>query len=631
MTSDSSLSPSGPSLAEHCIIAVVVTYNRQDLLKLTLAGIASGQMVPHRVIVVNNASDDGTADYLAQLDYPLELEIINLTKNLGGAGGFTVGIDRALYGWQADLVWVMDDDTEPTHKTLAASYTAWQRYSLSGAQAPAFVASRVVWEDGRDHPMNTMRTMFAAGARRHQRARAVGARPVRSASFVSLLMDAAVMRRVGLPLADFFIWNDDFEYSTRLAYGRDGLACPESVAIHHTKTFGTTDANPGPRFYYDVRNKLWVFFRRRSLSPLEKLLYGGSTARLWASTLLRTRDKKTYLAYLGRGLRHALRPPRSNTAVLQGVYSLESEQLAQSLAAQAGQQDPEFSVLMSVYSQDQPEFLQRALASNTLEQTRAPQQLVLVKDGPLGAELERVISDWQQRLAQQSQIELTLVTLEQNLGLAQALNHGLAACRHNIVVRADADDISLPERFASQVGILAGSELAVLGAAMYEVDEGDSRIEATRHPLEGDAAIKKVLAARNPIFHPTVVFKKSAVQAVGGYEEVPGAEDYWLWTRMAQAGFSFRNLPEPLVKYRTGAGVYSRRGGWAAFKKDLQLQGCLYRGQAFGAVQLAYNLGLRCLYRAVPQPLRQKSFRFLIGARKQPSQSSTHSVAAKGK
>ena len=284
------------------VVAVVVTYNRQDLLPITLAGIAAGQVVPDAVVVVDNASTDGTAEYLKNLSYSLPLDIITLSQNMGGAGGFAVGIDRALARHNPDLVWVMDDDTEPTENTLHESVQAWESYSPDRSRRPALIASRVVWTNGEDHPMNTMRTMFGAGSGRHRRAQAVGGRPIRSASFVSLVMDAQVIRQNGgLPIADFFIWNDDFEFSTRLAHHRDAIAVPASVARHHTKTFGTTNAKPGPRFYNDVRNKLWVFTRARTLSPLEKLLYGGSVARLWASTVLRTDEKSIYLGYFLRG------------------------------------------------------------------------------------------------------------------------------------------------------------------------------------------------------------------------------------------------------------------------------------------------------------------------------------------
>ena len=178
-------------------VAVVVTYNREDLLPKTLAGIASGERVPAAVVIVDNASTDGTAEYLRALDYELPVDCIRLESNMGGAGGFAVGIDRALERHNPDLVWVMDDDTEPTENTLSEAAAAWLNYSPVPSQRPAVVASRVVWTNGEDHPMNTPRTMFAAGEQRHNRAHAVGARPIRSASFVSILMDAQAIRRNG--------------------------------------------------------------------------------------------------------------------------------------------------------------------------------------------------------------------------------------------------------------------------------------------------------------------------------------------------------------------------------------------------------------------------------------------------
>ena len=91
--------------------------------------------------------------------------------------------------------------------------------------------------------------------------------PIRSASFVSIMCDADVVRERGLPLADYFLWNDDFEYSTRLIRDRVGLYCPASVVVHKTKVFGSTDADPGERFFYEVRNKVWLFTRSRGLTP----------------------------------------------------------------------------------------------------------------------------------------------------------------------------------------------------------------------------------------------------------------------------------------------------------------------------------------------------------------------------
>ena len=88
------------------------------------------------------------------------------------------------------------------------------------------------------------------------------------------------------------MWNDDFEFTTRLIRGRRALYCPASVVVHKTKTFGSTDADPGERFYYEVRNKLWLFTRSRGLSPLEKAVYGGSTLRRWVKTAVASSDRE---------------------------------------------------------------------------------------------------------------------------------------------------------------------------------------------------------------------------------------------------------------------------------------------------------------------------------------------------
>ncbi|WP_421082877.1 glycosyltransferase [Rothia nasimurium] len=589
------------------IVAVVVTFNRRELLEQTLAGIAGAAMTPDMVVIVDNASTDGTDSYLQGVDYPLPTDVIHLSQNMGGAGGFTVGIDRALARHGADLVWVMDDDTEPTEATLSEAYAAWSGYSPVRAERPAVVASKVVWSDGRDHPMNTMRTMFRAGASRTQRAEAVGARPIRSASFVSILMDAAALRATDLPLADFFIWNDDFEYTTRLIHHSNGIAVHRSVARHHTKTFGTTDTKPGPRFYNDVRNKLWVFCSRRTLSPLEKILYGGSTLRLWASTLIRTDEKKTYVGYFLKGLMDAAQGYAPNEEVLRDVYELEFTQRAARLRANYST-DASFSLLMSVYQKDSPEFLDVALRSNTLDQTLPPSEVVIVQDGPLPQSLVDVID----RFAAEASQPVKIKRLEENHGLAAALTEGLELCSYDIVARADADDISLPHRFELQIPRLASGELDVLGGAMIEFSSSPDQPEAIREsPLTHDK-IRRDIVRRNPMHHPTVVFRKTAVEAVGSYVEVPGAEDYWLWARMVKAGFVLGNLPETLVAYRVSS-AYNRRGGLKAFCKDVQVQTRLYTGEVLNPGQLGLNLLVRGVYRFTPVKVRTKAFRKLYG------------------
>jgi len=145
----------------------------------------------------------------------------------------------------------------------------------------------------------------------------VGCVPIRSASFVSILVDAAECRRRGLPRADYFLWNDDFEFTTRLLRGNTGLLCPASVVVHKTKTFGSTDADPGDRFFYEVRNKVWMFKDSAPLAPLERAAYGGSTLRRWARTFACSHDRRTLRQSLFRGIAAGVRTsPRPTADVL---------------------------------------------------------------------------------------------------------------------------------------------------------------------------------------------------------------------------------------------------------------------------------------------------------------------------
>ena len=291
--------------------AVVVAYNRRELLSSALAAILSQTYPPDDVHVVDNASDDGTSQMVAR-DFA-EARLHTLSSNTGGAGGFAAGLAYALDAG-ADVVWLMDDDTVPRPTALQELLAA--RASYDGVP-PTAVASRVVWTDGRDHPMNTPRPRPGASRPELANAAAVGCLPVRSASFVSLLVAADAVRESGLPQADFFIWNDDFEFTTRLLRRRVGLYCPASVVEHRTKSFGSTDADPGERFYYEVRNKVWTFTRSSGLAPQEKALYGGSTIRRWVRTFAASSQRGVLMSGLRRGVLDGLRRgPRDSHEVM---------------------------------------------------------------------------------------------------------------------------------------------------------------------------------------------------------------------------------------------------------------------------------------------------------------------------
>jgi rhamnopyranosyl-N-acetylglucosaminyl-diphospho-decaprenol beta-1,3/1,4-galactofuranosyltransferase len=296
------------------IVAVVVAFDRRELVQETLAALEAQTLAPAAVVVIDNASSDGTADVI-RARFP-RVDLTVLPRNTGGAGGFTVGIARALAAHDADAVWLMDDDTVPDPGALAA-LVATRRTAPAGT---ALLASAVRWVDGRPHPMNTPRVRPGASRASIRRAAARDAYPVRSASFVSLLVEADAIRRHGLPVADYFLWNDDFEYSTRLLRRGRGFVASASTVEHRTRTFGAADVDPGARFFYEVRNKTWLMRLSPSLTAAERVLYSGAALRAWTRTILRSGDRRLLVSGLVRGLRTGLLTrPRPNVEVLAGL------------------------------------------------------------------------------------------------------------------------------------------------------------------------------------------------------------------------------------------------------------------------------------------------------------------------
>lgn len=606
---------SAPACAPVC--AVVVTWNRRDLLVESLAALAAQTLPPRHIVVVDNASTDGTGELLRS-EYA-HLEVVYLEKNIGGAGGFTAGIERALTLDPA-LVWLLDDDTVPTATAAEQLVSVWATYpSAPPGLRPAVLASRVVWIDGRDHPMNTPRAKPGATSAERRAAAAVGAVPIRSASFVSLMCDVDVVRARGLPVADYFLWNDDFEYSTRLIRSRVGLSVPGSVVVHKTASFGATDADPGERFYYEVRNKLWLFTRSRGLAPAEKLVYGGSTVRRWGRTFARSGDRLTLARGLRRGLLDGLvTRPRPNGVVLTDAgWSPHGNRPGSQHGSQPGgpgaprSDAPQpFSLLLPVWGGDDPEFLAEAFRSTVQAQTRRPDQVVLVQDGRVPEALEAVIAE----LVASSPVRVDHVMMEDNLGLGPALDKGLAACDHEIVARMDADDVSLPTRFERQLPVLeAGAD--IVGSGLLEFGESVSDVVGRRTPPTDPAEIRRVMRFRDPFNHPTVVYRRSAVQAAGGYTDMALMEDYLLFARMVDGGARPANLAEPLVCYRVGAGAYARRGGRQLLASELALQRRFLELGITSRPQYVRNVTVRGGYRLVPEALRRLAYRALIANR----------------
>jgi rhamnopyranosyl-N-acetylglucosaminyl-diphospho-decaprenol beta-1,3/1,4-galactofuranosyltransferase len=287
-------SESAADEAQPSVVAVIVAYNRKELLLEALAALKAQTLQPTAVVVIDNHSDDDSAQ--TAREYWPETDVVRLARNTGGAGGFATGIAVAIARHEPDWVWVMDDDTIPAPTALAELLRAADRPGV------VLAGSRVVWTDGQDHPMNTPRRKPFAGRQELSDATELGVVPVRSSSFVSMLVSSERVREAGLPIADYFIWNDDFEFSTRMLRHGRGLYVPSSVVVHKTKARADTDADPGARFFFEVRNKIWLMVFSHGLNPIEKLVYIGSTLLRWARTIRRSHQRRFLLTQLRRGM-----------------------------------------------------------------------------------------------------------------------------------------------------------------------------------------------------------------------------------------------------------------------------------------------------------------------------------------
>jgi glycosyltransferase involved in cell wall biosynthesis len=267
-----------------------------------------------------------------------------------------------------------------------------------------------------------------------------------------------------------------------------------------------------------------------------------------------------------------------------------------------------FSLLLPVYGRDQAAFLERSLRSAVTEQVRPPDEVVLVQDGPVGPDLRRVID----RFRVQAAVPVTVVDLQHNLGLGRALDVGLAACRYDIVARQDADDISAPRRFATLVPLIEwGDDL--VGSGLLEFGRDETDVVGQRTPPTDPAAIARYARFHSPFNHPSVVYRRSAVRAVGGYEDLPLLEDYWLFVRMIEHGARVRNVAEPLVLYRVGSGAFARRGGSRLLRSEVELQRRMHRLGFTTTAEYARNLLVRGGYRLVPERARRSAYRRVFG------------------
>ena len=265
-----------------------------------------------------------------------------------------------------------------------------------------------------------------------------------------------------------------------------------------------------------------------------------------------------------------------------------------------------FSVLLSVYSREDPCFLTSALESIWDLQTVKPSEIVIVKDGPLTPELDKVINTFQKNAPCQ------IVSLEINQVLGVDLVRGVIHCKNEYIARMDSDDIALPNRFEKQMVFMSSHpEIDICGGMIQEFLESPDQPTGLRVLPEDADAIYSFMKFRCPFNHMTVCFKKDVVVKAGNYQTLHGYEDYWLWARILQSGGKGANLPDVLVYARTGNNMLARRRGWKLCKSEIELARRFHKIGVFSFPEMLRNIILRSGVRLLPASVLKIAYKYL--------------------
>ena len=243
------------------INCVVVTYNRLELLKENLEALKKQTYSISKIVIIDNHSTDATKDYLELYKDDSKYIVIRTDKNIGGSGGFSLGLKESVKSG-CDYTWLMDDDTIPEPDALEKLVSATELNKNVG-----FVCSQVNWTDGNPHIMNKPNCLGMIKSNIFE---------CKFCSFVSVMISSEAVYKVGLPIKEFFIWCDDIEYTTRIHDA--GYPCyyvPDSVVLHKTTnnyypSIDLAPANTAWRFYYQARNTCYL---KRRKQPNKLLFY----------------------------------------------------------------------------------------------------------------------------------------------------------------------------------------------------------------------------------------------------------------------------------------------------------------------------------------------------------------------
>lgn len=269
--------------------------------------------------------------------------------------------------------------------------------------------------------------------------------------------------------------------------------------------------------------------------------------------------------------------------------------------------DYKISVSICVYDGDNPKYFDTALES-IFTQTRMPDEVVLVVDGPINDDIKEVIEKYR------IQYDIfKVITLSENAGHGNARRLGLKNCKHRFVAIMDADDICVKDRFEKQINVFKkDSSISAVGGLISEFVESENKIIGIRTVPEFDNDIKKYMKKRCPMNQVTVMFNKDDVESVGGYIDWYCEEDYYLWLRLALNGKKFYNIQENLVYVRVGDEMYQRRGGLKYFRSEAKLQKYMLDNGVIGILRYFINVIERFIVQVlIPNKMRGIVFKIL--------------------
>jgi len=268
-----------------------------------------------------------------------------------------------------------------------------------------------------------------------------------------------------------------------------------------------------------------------------------------------------------------------------------------------------FSVLMSVYNKENPAYLERAIKSIWDDQILKPAEIIIVEDGPLSNGILFVLDKWDKRLKD----KFRRVQLEVNSGLGPALRAGLLKCKYNIVARMDSDDISLPNRFNLQLNLINKKGIGIVGCWVEEFDE-NNKVIGTRKTPQNHEDIYNFSRFRNPMNHPSVIFKKKLVIEVGSYENYLFFEDYHLWVKLLVNNVKFSNVNKVLLIMRNNSQI-NRRHGKKYLINEIIFINELFKMKHINLLYYIFMIFSRPIVRIMPQKITTIIYNILRGSK----------------